>query len=282
MANFRLFGYNPTITTASDPEDIWGSGGSYTFPPEGELPSTDEGVHISSTQDTDCGIPGKESSGARTVRVTALDRNYNEIIFDVDLYGTNAQSTGYDIWRINHMEVTNTGADLKNNGNIHIGIGGVGGGIPSDRTYATILADDLHMLSTVYTIPRGAVLEIDFIEVQVLAAAEVTWSFHAGYAGALKKIAAGFVDDHFAGVTTDTYEFKGIPYRLEGPIDMKVKIDTVSATTGVAATIIGTLNTGNMKTSVNISVEDKNVRKTVKKLHEAWKGKENLMHLYTK
>ena len=243
MRNFRLFGYNPTITTSTDPEDVWGGGGSYTFPPVGENPTTRDGVHISSTQDTDMGnVKGIDnmSTGAQTVRIYGLDKEYNELIIDTPIYGGNSYDTGYNIFRINHMEVISTGSDLKNNGNVHVGIGGVSSGVPVVRTYSTILADDLQTLSTIYTVPRGSILEIDSIDIELMAVVDITWSFHAGYGGALKKIITGFIDG--SSSTKDSYIFK-TPYKLEGPIDIKVKVDEVSGTTGVTAAVLGNLTT---------------------------------------
>jgi hypothetical protein len=129
----------------------------------------------------------------------------------------------------------------------------VSGGVPVDRTYATILADDNVMLSSIYTVPRGSILEIDSIEVQTTAEADLIWSFHAGYGGVLKKVASGYINNtadagYGAHGTSDMYEFKNGPHILEGPIDMKCKVDSVSATTGAVVTILGTLiSTGETK-----------------------------------
>ena len=80
----RKIGYNPDIDTGTLPEDVWSGGGTYTgFPTQAEKLE----VFSSSASDTAAGV------GARTISITGLDTNWNEVTETVTLNGVTGVQT---------------------------------------------------------------------------------------------------------------------------------------------------------------------------------------------
>lgn len=104
------FGRNPDIDTASTPEDVWNGGGEYTG-----FPSSAETVNCvsSSANDTSSG------TGARTVRVTGLNENWDITTEVITLNGTSASSnTSNQFLRIHTAQVLTVGSGGVNAGTI--------------------------------------------------------------------------------------------------------------------------------------------------------------------
>ena len=116
-------GDNDDIDIASVPEDLWG--GTGLIP----IPSTPESLEIvsSSADDTAAGI------GARTVLLTTLDGDFNEITQTVIMNGiTPVALTGTHL-RLNQGIVATVGSNLLNVGTLTIRVAGGG----ADRGYIT-------------------------------------------------------------------------------------------------------------------------------------------------
>lgn len=96
-------GFNSSISPGTVPEDIWGGGGLYTGFPSGD-PETVQ-VFSSSANDTANG------SGARVVRVTGLDENWNIVTENVILNGTAPVTTTKLFRRVNRLLVISSGDD---------------------------------------------------------------------------------------------------------------------------------------------------------------------------
>ena len=104
------FGYNPAITTATDPEDVWDAGGVYPWP------TAAAATNIVSTDadDTDGG------SGARTVWVQGLDSDGMLIDETVTLNGTSQVNLTQQFYRVFRARVVLSGATGTNEGDIQI------------------------------------------------------------------------------------------------------------------------------------------------------------------
>ena len=134
------FGHNATITTASDPEDIWTGGGLYAF-----FPTTAQSMEIlsSSTNDTSGG------TGARTVIVYGLDSNWDEQSETLTLNGTTPVNLVNTYIRMFRAVVLTAGSVETNDGNLTVRIQGGG------TTAIFIAADDGQTQQAIYTIPNG-------------------------------------------------------------------------------------------------------------------------------
>lgn len=135
------FGVNPSIDTASVPEDVWDGGGTYT----GWATSAETvQVFSASGNDTSAG------TGARTVVVIGLDANYNVISETVTLNGVTPVTTSNSYIRMHTARVASAGS------------GGVNAGILTFRQSTTTANVFLNMVvgsnqtfSTNYTVPAG-------------------------------------------------------------------------------------------------------------------------------
>jgi len=101
------FGRNTSIDSAT-PEDIWGGGGTYTFPTAAET------IAIVSTDVNDDGDPA--DTGARTFMIEGLDANYLEITEAVTLNGTTPVNTTLLFLRVHRSYVLTAGTTGTNEG----------------------------------------------------------------------------------------------------------------------------------------------------------------------
>lgn len=112
IASNVKFGYNPTITTATDPEDIWNNGGTYTGQP---LPSvTPEKVEVLSGSDVDTAL----GTGARTVVIQGLDENWEEASETITLAGQTTVDSENTYRRVSRGYVATAGSGQANAGAI--------------------------------------------------------------------------------------------------------------------------------------------------------------------
>ncbi len=104
------FGRNPDVDTGTVPEDIWDGGGVYTGFPV----STAETVQVfsSSANDTSAG------TGARTIRITGLDSNYNALSETITLNGTTPVTSTNIFRRVHTAAVLTAGSGDFNAGTI--------------------------------------------------------------------------------------------------------------------------------------------------------------------
>lgn len=137
-------GNNPSIDSATVPEDIWSGGGVYPWM-TGE---TSLEVVSSSASDAAAG------TGARTVTVTGLDSGYNQIAATVTLNGTTTVAIPPTFYRINLAQIATVGSGETNAGAVTIRDAGGG------TTRAVIPAGYGITRQSAYTVPAGWALQI--------------------------------------------------------------------------------------------------------------------------
>lgn len=137
-----VWGYNPDIDTAE--ETVWADGGVMPFPAAASVIK----ISSSSANDTSAG------TGARTVLISGLDANYNEISDIVTLNGQTAVNTSKSFLRINGMTVLTAGSGNANAGAIYAGDGIVTAGVPA-TIYDEIQVGYNRALTAAYTVPNG-------------------------------------------------------------------------------------------------------------------------------
>lgn len=95
------FGRNTDISTGTVPEGVWGGGGTYTG-----WATAAETIQVlsSSANDTAAG------SGARTIRVTGLDANYNVQNETLTLNGTTPVTSTNTFIRVHTAQITTSGS----------------------------------------------------------------------------------------------------------------------------------------------------------------------------
>lgn len=96
------FGKNSDVDTATVPEDIWEGGGVYTGFPAGAAETIS--VFSSSASDTAAG------AGARTIRISGLDANYNVVQETVTLNGVTPVATVATFIRAHTATVLTSGS----------------------------------------------------------------------------------------------------------------------------------------------------------------------------
>jgi len=136
------FGFNPDIDNTL--ETVWAQGGLYSY----LSAATVLKISSSSTADTSAG------TGARTVTISGLDANYDEISETITLNGQTAVNSTLSYLRINRMVVRSAGTGGQNAGVIYAGTGTVTTGVPANK-YATIAIGDNQTLMALWTVPRG-------------------------------------------------------------------------------------------------------------------------------
>jgi len=140
-SNFK-FGFNADVDDSL--ETVWAQGGLYSYLASASVLK----VSSSSTADTSAG------TGARTVELSGLDTNYDEISETVTLNGRTAVNTTNEFLRINRMVVRSAGTGGQNAGVIYAGTGTVTTGVPANK-YATIAIGDNQTVMALWTVPRG-------------------------------------------------------------------------------------------------------------------------------
>jgi hypothetical protein len=140
--NVHKFGFNPDIDDSL--ETVWAQGGLYSY----LAAATQLSISSSSTADTSAG------TGARTVTLSGLDADYNEISETVTLNGQTAVTSTNSYLRIYRMVVRSAGSGGKNAGVIYAGTGTVTAGVPANK-YATIAIGDNQTLMALWTVPAG-------------------------------------------------------------------------------------------------------------------------------
>lgn len=137
-----VFGFNGDIDSAT--ETIWPGGGLLPFPSSAIQMS----VSSASANDTSSG------TGARTVYISGLDANHNEVSETVTLNGQTAVTTVNSYLHINDAYVASAGSGNSAAGSIYIGTGVVTAGVPA-TVYDIIAFDYNKRVTGNYTIPAG-------------------------------------------------------------------------------------------------------------------------------
>ncbi len=136
------FGFNPDIDDSL--ETIWAEGGLYSY----LSTATVLKISSSSANDTSAG------TGARTITISGLDANYDEISESVTLNGQTAVNTTQSFLRVFKIIVSTAGSGGQNAGVIYAGTGTVTSGVPANK-YGTIAVGDNQTLMCFWTVPRG-------------------------------------------------------------------------------------------------------------------------------
>jgi len=105
-------------------------------------------ISSSSTADT------SDGTGARTINISGLDENYNEISEDITLNGQTAVNSTNSYIRVFRAKVLTAGSGGANAGDIHIGTGAVSSGVPA-TSIAKISIGENQTLMAVWTVPAG-------------------------------------------------------------------------------------------------------------------------------
>lgn len=137
-----VFGYNFDVDTTE--ATVWPYTGKLTYPSVAVQIS----VSSSNANDTAAG------TGARTVLLSGLDGNYNEIRETVTLNGQTAVTTSLSYIRITSGRVMTAGSSNGALGDIYFGTGTVTAGVPA-TVYNLIKYDYNTTITAHYTIPAG-------------------------------------------------------------------------------------------------------------------------------
>ena len=137
------FGQNAVV--GNSVETIWQQGGLYSYPPS----ATTMTVSSSDTNDTSAG------TGARTIQISGLDGDYNEISETITMNGQTAVTTTNSFLRVNRALVLTAGSGGANAGIIYVGTGTVTLGVPAN-VYTTINGDGTNQsLQAFWTVPAN-------------------------------------------------------------------------------------------------------------------------------
>jgi len=136
------FGFHPSV--GSSEVTISDNGSDYDALTEASVIK----VSSSNTNDT------SDGTGARTVRLSGLDGDYNEVEETVTLNGQTAVNTTNSYLRIFRAKVLTAGTGEKNAGDIHMGTGAVSSGVPA-TSIAKISSNENQTLMAVWTVPAG-------------------------------------------------------------------------------------------------------------------------------
>jgi uncharacterized Zn-binding protein involved in type VI secretion len=115
-----VFGYNPDVDTSE--ESVWPNGGTVPHPTVASV------LKISSTDAADASPSG---TGARSVLITGINANYDQVSETVVLSGQTAVNTVHSYLYVNGLTVTSVGSSGANAGDINVGTGTVTAGVPA-------------------------------------------------------------------------------------------------------------------------------------------------------
>lgn len=136
QTKYGVYGHNPTPTVGVD---VWEGGTAYPF----QLTAVQLEVLSASTND---GING---TGARTVKITGLDSNYNQISEIITLNGTSIVQSVNKYFRVNAFDDITAGSGQTNAGDITLRVTGAG------ATQAIMRAGYGYAKSCIFTVPAG-------------------------------------------------------------------------------------------------------------------------------
>ncbi len=220
------FGINLDIDTGTDPEDIWGGGGTYAGQPTGSA----ETVEVFSSDAAD---NGTGATGALTVRLFGLDANGAEQNDDVTLSGPTKVPTIKEWTRVFRVKVLTAGSGGQNAGTLTVRHTSTTANIfvvmPIGANRSQICA---------FTVPAG--------KTALILDAYVTLVESAGAAGeallSLRARESGAVYESVIRVGVDTSS--PVPFNLKGGLvfpaltDIKVTAETVSANNSVVTAFL--------------------------------------------
>lgn len=149
-------GINPSISSGSVPEDVCYTGGIYAGFPTGSAETL--AVSSSSASDTSAGV------GARTIRISGLDGNYNQISENVTLNGTSTVLTTNQFLRVTQVGVQTAGSNSINVGDIT-----VNHSVTVANVFAIVAAGIGRASLSNYTVPVGYKAYVRYLWANVLS-----------------------------------------------------------------------------------------------------------------
>lgn len=217
------FGFNPSIETATDPEDVWEGGGVYTYDADNTAPI----VSIASNNGAD----------TQDIEITGLDINGVEVKQTITLTGTTRVALTTALWRVYRME-NESATSLTGTVFCYTGTGTV----PSvgDPEVRAIIDDGNNQTQmALYTIPIGCV---GFLYYGELAMEQSSTGFSSNeYANcAYKSRRYGKVFKIKKTIplnssgTTIFQDARRFPDVIPALTDIKLSVNEVSATMGVS------------------------------------------------
>jgi len=139
------FGINGDVGTSV--ETVWAQGGTYAYPSVASVMK----ISSSSADDASAG------TGARTISISGLDADYNEISEVVILNGQTAVDTVNSYLRINRIYVVTAGSGETAAGTIYAGTGTVTSGVPAN-IYGMVAIGANQTQMAFWTVPAGYTL----------------------------------------------------------------------------------------------------------------------------
>ena len=214
-------GYNPAITTATDPEDIWGGGGTYNFSTTADIVS----------------IASNDAADTQPILIDGLDEDYNEVRQIITLNGTTRVALTTPLIRVQlaqNFGSTNLAGEVF----IYTGTGAV----PSlgDATVRAVINGSQITRQAICTIPAG--------KVGFFAQGKAGLEFESSGPAAGNFARVLFLVRRFGGVfrnvqtvtlavsgSTVYYETRLLSDAFPAKTDVKATVDEVSATMGLDA-----------------------------------------------
>lgn len=202
------FGDSETMTTAE--RTIWGLNVDDNY-----FPASASVLKVTSTDvdDTSAG------TGARTVRITYLDENYDSATEEVALTGQTEVTTAAEMLRVNRIEVVTAGSTGWNEGTIYVFQGTSTLGVPDDLTKIVngVTIDHNQTVSSFYTVPNNNTACIMWGKAGAAANKTITIKFRVKSNGVFKTK----FDFDVTNQLTD-FDFQFTPLCLPEHTDMRV------------------------------------------------------------
>ena len=222
-SNFK-FGFNADVDDAL--ETVWSKGGLYAYL------SSATALYISSSS-TDDTVAG---TGARTVKVSGLDSDYDEVSVTVNMNGQSGVSLG-TFTRVNRIEVLTAGSGGANAGNLHVGSeASPTVGVPA-TTYAYVTAGDNQTLMALWTVPRNYTAYVTQTDITVATTQNnkyCTVSLVARPFGGVFN-----VKDRFVKAESSVHQVYNFPLKFEEKTDIEFRAigDSAGADIAISAGI---------------------------------------------
>ncbi len=226
------FGHNLAATSG---DDVWGGGGVYGF-----FPTSAVSIDIKSDDVNDDGDPA--GTGARTCVIYGLDENWEEKTSEtITLNGTTEVAIAGTWMRIFRLVVLTAGSNGANAGNLTVQCVGAGGGLADNTIGIYVNDDDGQTQQAIYTVPAGKTAY--FIKGYVAMSdddkngevCEFQWLARANTIANGAWNVKGEVSVNSLGPGHWIYEY-GVPSGpIAGKTDIRVKVNTATATLGVVA-----------------------------------------------
>jgi|SRR6056300_551970 len=217
-SNFK-FGFNADVDDSL--ETVWAQGGLYSYLASASVLK----VSSSSTADTSAG------TGARTVELSGLDTNYDEISETVTLNGQTAVNTTNEFLRINRMVVRSAGSGGQNAGVIYAGTGTVTTGVPANK-YATIAIGDNQTLMALWTVPRGYTAYL--LQTDITVATTQNNKYCTVHLVSRPNGEVFQIKDKFVKAESSVHQAYSIPLKFEEKTDIEVRAIGDSAGADIA------------------------------------------------